>query len=226
MTVQSRGGRGELRRALTVHFTDTRGLRADVGHDHRAVHSRPGRPLPRGHGGAVQPAVRHRARRQDHRRGDPPGRPGQHPGQRRARSNVQGEEQQKLDVLANETIKNCLKHTGRVCAMGSEEDEDIIPVPPEYRRRQVRGPLRSPRRLLQHRRQLRGRHDLQHPPPAAAWRAAARWRTCSSRAASRSPRATSCTARARCWSTPPGRACTASRSIPRSASSCCPTSGS
>src|ERR671935_2318448 len=46
--------------------------------------------------------------------------------------NVQGEEQQKLDVLANETIKNCLKHTGRVCVMGSEEDEDIIPVPPEY----------------------------------------------------------------------------------------------
>ena len=32
--------------------------------------------------------------------------------------NVQGEEQQKLDVLANETIKNCLKHTGRVCVMG------------------------------------------------------------------------------------------------------------
>jgi fructose-1,6-bisphosphatase I len=46
--------------------------------------------------------------------------------------NVQGEEQQKLDVFANETIKNCLKHTGRVCAMGSEEDRDIIPVPPEY----------------------------------------------------------------------------------------------
>ena len=45
--------------------------------------------------------------------------------------NVQGEQQQKLDVLANETIKNCLKHTGRVCVMGSEEDEDITPVPPE-----------------------------------------------------------------------------------------------
>jgi fructose-1,6-bisphosphatase I len=45
--------------------------------------------------------------------------------------NVQGEEQQKLDVLANETLKNSLKHTGRVCVMGSEEDEDIIPVPPE-----------------------------------------------------------------------------------------------
>jgi fructose-1,6-bisphosphatase I len=46
--------------------------------------------------------------------------------------NVQGEDQQKLDVFANETIKNCLNHTGRVCVMGSEEDEDIIPVPPEY----------------------------------------------------------------------------------------------
>lgn len=46
--------------------------------------------------------------------------------------NIQGEEQQKLDVYANETIKNCLKHTGRVCAMGSEEDAEIIPVPLEY----------------------------------------------------------------------------------------------
>jgi fructose-1,6-bisphosphatase I len=45
---------------------------------------------------------------------------------------VQGEVQQKLDVFANETIKNCLKHTGRLCAMASEEDEDIIPIPPEY----------------------------------------------------------------------------------------------
>jgi len=45
--------------------------------------------------------------------------------------NIQGEQQQKLDFLANETIKNSLKHTGRVCVMGSEEDEDIIPVPPE-----------------------------------------------------------------------------------------------
>jgi fructose-1,6-bisphosphatase I len=45
--------------------------------------------------------------------------------------NVQGEEQQKLDVLANETVKNSLKHTGRVCVMGSEEDEYIIPVPAE-----------------------------------------------------------------------------------------------
>lgn len=45
--------------------------------------------------------------------------------------NVQGEEQQKLDVLANETIKNCLTHGGRVCVMGSEEDDDIIPVPPD-----------------------------------------------------------------------------------------------
>ena len=46
--------------------------------------------------------------------------------------NVQGEDQQKLDVIANETLKNCLNHTGRVCVMASEEDEDIVPVPPEY----------------------------------------------------------------------------------------------
>ena len=44
-------------------------------------------------------------------------------------SNVQGEEQQKLDIFANEAIKACLTHTGRVAVLGSEEDENIIPVP-------------------------------------------------------------------------------------------------
>ncbi|MDX2192424.1 MAG: class 1 fructose-bisphosphatase [Gemmatimonadales bacterium] len=48
-------------------------------------------------------------------------------------TNVQGEEQQKLDVFANETLKNCLRSTGRVCVMGSEEDDDIIPVPESSR---------------------------------------------------------------------------------------------
>jgi fructose-1,6-bisphosphatase I len=46
--------------------------------------------------------------------------------------NVQGEEQQKLDVFANETMKSSLEHTGRICAMASEEDDDIIPIPSEY----------------------------------------------------------------------------------------------
>jgi fructose-1,6-bisphosphatase I len=45
--------------------------------------------------------------------------------------NVQGEEQQKLDVFANEVMQNALNHTGRVCVMASEEDEDIIPIPPQ-----------------------------------------------------------------------------------------------
>jgi fructose-1,6-bisphosphatase I len=45
------------------------------------------------------------------------------------RHNVQGEEQQKLDVFANEAVKACLSHTGRVAVLGSEEDEDIIPLP-------------------------------------------------------------------------------------------------
>ena len=47
--------------------------------------------------------------------------------------NVQGEEQQKLDVFANETLKSAMGHTGRVCVMASEEDEGIISISPEYR---------------------------------------------------------------------------------------------
>jgi fructose-1,6-bisphosphatase I len=46
--------------------------------------------------------------------------------------NVQGEEQQKLDVYANEVVKSALTFTGRVCVMGSEEDDDFIPVPDGY----------------------------------------------------------------------------------------------
>ncbi|MGD2136424.1 MAG: class 1 fructose-bisphosphatase [Gemmatimonadales bacterium] len=44
------------------------------------------------------------------------------------RTNVQGEEQQKLDVIANETMKHALGHTGRICVMASEEEEEPIPV--------------------------------------------------------------------------------------------------
>jgi fructose-1,6-bisphosphatase I len=49
------------------------------------------------------------------------------------RTNVQGEEQQKLDVLANETIKSIFRSTGRVCVMASEEDDDAIPAPAGHR---------------------------------------------------------------------------------------------
>ncbi len=42
------------------------------------------------------------------------------------RKNVQGEEQQKLDVIANEIIKSAVGSTGRVCVMGSEEEEHPI----------------------------------------------------------------------------------------------------
>jgi fructose-1,6-bisphosphatase I len=42
--------------------------------------------------------------------------------------NVQGEEQQKLDVFANEALKDSVSHTGRVCVMASEEDEEVIPI--------------------------------------------------------------------------------------------------
>ncbi len=48
------------------------------------------------------------------------------------KTNVQGEEQQKLDVFANEAIKNAMGHTGLVAVMASEEDEGPIPIPPDW----------------------------------------------------------------------------------------------
>lgn len=47
--------------------------------------------------------------------------------------NVQGEVQQKLDVYANETIIKALDHGGRLCAMGSEEEEHFIPIPKRFK---------------------------------------------------------------------------------------------
>lgn len=46
--------------------------------------------------------------------------------------NVQGEEQQKLDVLANEVFINSLKASGECAGIASEEDEDIIVIENEY----------------------------------------------------------------------------------------------
>ncbi|ORZ32776.1 hypothetical protein BCR44DRAFT_1515222 [Catenaria anguillulae PL171] len=43
-------------------------------------------------------------------------------------TNVQGEEQKKLDVLANEIFINSLRSSGKVGVMVSEEDEEIIVV--------------------------------------------------------------------------------------------------
>lgn len=49
---------------------------------------------------------------------------------RAGRINVQGEEQQKLDALANETIKHAVGGSGRVCVLASEEEEGPILPPP------------------------------------------------------------------------------------------------
>jgi len=43
--------------------------------------------------------------------------------------NISGDLQQKLDVFANETVRNSVQHTGRICIMASEEDEHAVPVP-------------------------------------------------------------------------------------------------
>lgn len=42
--------------------------------------------------------------------------------------NVYGEQQQKLDIFADQTINKINDHTGRLCAMASEEHDDIIPI--------------------------------------------------------------------------------------------------
>jgi fructose-1,6-bisphosphatase I len=46
---------------------------------------------------------------------------------------VQGEAQQKLDVIANDIIVKAMDHGGRLCAMASEEEPDIIPIPDSFK---------------------------------------------------------------------------------------------
>jgi fructose-1,6-bisphosphatase I len=46
--------------------------------------------------------------------------------------NVHGEIQQKLDVIANEIIIKAMDHGGRLAAMASEEDEEIIQIPDRF----------------------------------------------------------------------------------------------
>lgn len=44
------------------------------------------------------------------------------------KTNIQGEQVQKLDEFANLTIKRRMEQCGYVCIMASEEDDDVIPV--------------------------------------------------------------------------------------------------
>lgn len=47
-------------------------------------------------------------------------------------TNIQGEEQQKLDIYANDIIFRVCDHTGRLCVMASEENETILEIPPQF----------------------------------------------------------------------------------------------
>ena len=49
-------------------------------------------------------------------------------------TNIQGEDQQKLDVFAHNMIYQLCDHTGRLCVMASEEEEDILLIPEQYKK--------------------------------------------------------------------------------------------
>jgi fructose-1,6-bisphosphatase I len=48
--------------------------------------------------------------------------------------NVQGEDQKKLDVLSNDILIEATQWTGTLTGMASEEMEDPLPIPPEFRK--------------------------------------------------------------------------------------------
>lgn len=48
------------------------------------------------------------------------------------KTNVHGEQVEKLDVFANDVIYNAMDHTGNLCCMASEENDELLPIPDEY----------------------------------------------------------------------------------------------
>ncbi len=48
------------------------------------------------------------------------------------RRNIHGEDVKKLDVYANEVIFNALDHTGLLCLLASEEEDDVILIPERF----------------------------------------------------------------------------------------------
>ncbi len=49
-------------------------------------------------------------------------------------NNIQGEQQQKLDVYADDVIFRMNDHTGRLCAMASEEHEHFLEIPEQFQK--------------------------------------------------------------------------------------------
>ena len=47
-------------------------------------------------------------------------------------SNVHGEKVKKLDIFAHDMLIRAMDHGGHLCVMASEEEEDIIHIPPKY----------------------------------------------------------------------------------------------
>ncbi len=76
------------------------------------------------------------------------------------RQNVQGETQKQLDVLANEIFLRHCDWGGHVAGMASEEMEEPFDDSGRISARPLPAAVRSARRLVEHRRQCRGRHDL------------------------------------------------------------------
>lgn len=48
--------------------------------------------------------------------------------------NIFGEEVKKLDIIAHDTIIKALDHGGHLCVMASEESEELIPIPTQFKK--------------------------------------------------------------------------------------------
>ncbi len=87
--------------------------------------------------------------------------------------NIQGEEQQKLDLYANEKFKAALEARDQVCGVASEEEDEAVAFSKEQQKCQIRGVDGSARWLFQYRCERIGwDHFLDLPPRFASWHTA------------------------------------------------------
>ena len=86
------------------------------------------------------------------------------------RMNISGDIVKKLDEFADQTIYRTMDHGGHLCVMASEENEDLLHIPEDYR---TASTCCSTIRWTvgEHRRERHDRNDLLHLPARLTLRA-------------------------------------------------------
>ena len=116
------------RRWTVVHHTDVSVVTIE-----RFIIEQEKRPRAAGDRRALRDPLRSRPRRQDDRQQGPQRRAGRHPGRDRGHQRAGRDPAEARRPRQRRSSIKALDHGGRLCAMASEEEPDIIPIPEGFR---------------------------------------------------------------------------------------------